>query len=172
MNAMISPLCSIVHRWFVGVAVSALLFASAGAAEISGRYSDKGTRIPSENEKDTAEVSLHGLLSLEFDPAIAALNFQETSTVEIRQSDDVFEVRIFDKEGKVRWNGQWKKGVEYTPEGNRAALRLRAADGKEPVALVFEPIDNRMLQVEASRITSGPLGPGTQKIGVYLFARE
>jgi len=163
---------------FAVIALLALGGSLARAIDISGYYADKGTIVRAGQIADDAPevMSLHALLNLEFDPALAGVLFAETTRVDLVQAGRVLESRIHSPDGVLRWQGEYWFDDGRSPDAmsshSRVILTLRKANARDSHLLIFELVgEDKSLLVTALRISSTIIGPSAQPVGTYLFSR-
>jgi hypothetical protein len=141
---------------------------------LSGTYEDAGTimSIP-EGQKPPAVVSLHALLSLEFNPGLARLLQERTREVRVQHEGETLAVEFVDADGEKTWAPVWTRDTGCTLRERRLMLRLKSGkSGQDEYVLVFENITtHRLLQVQLQRLKPTPFGPTFQPMGTFLFHR-
>lgn len=158
-------------RWSVFALGILLVFsgAAARAVDLSGTYSDKGTALATDDSKLSGEISLHALLSLNFDAKRDV--YESTDEVKFEQTAEGLDARIYNTDGKEVSKAQWRKDREYREEDKKLTLTLRGA-GDQAGVLVFEPSsDGKYLEVTVARLTPTTFGPVAQKIGSVIFPK-
>ena len=141
---------------------------------LSGVYEDAGTivSIP-EGAEPLAVVSLHALLSLEFNPGMARLLQERTREVRVQHEGETLAVEFLDKDGEKIWAPVWTRENGLTLRERRLQLRLKPGKfGNDEYVLVFENITtHRLLQVHVQRLKPTFFGPVFQPMGTFLFHR-
>jgi len=143
------------------------------AVDVSGDYEATGRIIASALEPPTGGVSLHGLLALEFDLALARQLFADTTRVTIRQTAARFLIECRDAAGAATWRGEWQHGVGYVVEDEAVKLEFRSAKRYGNDAFVFRLANDprrHLLVLSVRRITPSTFGPGEKELGVFCFA--
>ncbi len=154
-----------------------MMFASVVHAQelnLSAEYEDKGTAVPGKADPAPQEVSLHALLSLEFDPAAGLAIRADSSHVEITQDQSTLTFRVFDRDGTATWRSRSPFRIGVTIEGPHVLVRMSDPRfGDDAFDLILQPVaDNRLLQVRVVRHQATPFGPVARDVGTYLFARR
>ena len=155
----------------LGLTVSS---AGLGAVDVSGVYADKGPVVGTDPAKPPQEVSLHALLSLEFDPVIGCAQHTQTSFLKLIDTGDAFEIRIYDQEAELLWRGRGRREQgAFSRDDHRVILRLRSARfGDDLFAFFLEPLaDTGLLEVKVLRVSATAFGPGTRTVGTFIFHR-
>lgn len=162
-------------RYFTRLACAWLLSAGALlATDISGTYADKGVVVHSAADQKTPEtISFHGLLSQEFDPQLAALDFDGTDHFTLDDNGEVLATEIFDHSGKRLWRFVWGASRGFSHNEGKAVIRMKLGKSEtERCVLVLEPTsDQRALEVKVYKVGPGTFGPRSEPIGTYLFVR-
>ncbi|MBI2515462.1 MAG: hypothetical protein HYV95_00975 [Opitutae bacterium] len=157
-----------------------LLLALAGAliakaqivpADMSGDYDDEGVLLSEGTERFSGTVSLHALFSATFDPELARQLHAKTSRIGLQQGNGVFDITVYDDEGKAVGAGHWKKGPDYAQQDDRVTLRLTAKG--EIYIFTCELVgQGKVLQLTVERGQQTIFGPVRQPLGVFLFPRR
>ncbi len=141
---------------------------------LSGIYEDAGTivSIP-EGQEPLAVISLHALLSLEFNPGLARLLQERTREVRVQHEGETLSVEFVDADGEKIWAPVWTRESGVTLRDRRLQLRLKPGKfGNDEYVLVFENITaHRLLQVHLQRMKPTFFGPVFQPMGTFLFHR-
>jgi hypothetical protein len=165
--------CSVGVRWWSVFTLAAFL-GLAGivhAFDITGRYSDKGTAVSTNETHLEGDVSLHALLCLDFNPKSNA--YASSDEIKLTQERGSLEAEVLNEDDKVMLKTHWVLDREFTLEDNRLVLTLRAnASSQVGYALLFESAaEGKLLEVTVVRISATSLGPVTQRMGTYFFPR-
>jgi hypothetical protein len=148
------------------------LVPTARAIDVTGDYESAGTIISTTLEHPGGPVSLHGLLALEFDLALAQRLYVDTTRVSIRQSASRFAIECHDASGGVTWGGEWRDGVGYAVENDQVKLEFRSAKRYGHDAFIFrlntDPRRNVLL-ISVRRVRPSSFGPGETELGVFCF---
>ncbi|MBI2512633.1 MAG: hypothetical protein HYV96_11690 [Opitutae bacterium] len=148
------------------------LLPAAHALDVTGDYESAGTIISTTLEHPGGPVSLHGLLALEFDLALAQRLYADTTRVTIRQTASRFAIECRDASGGVTWGGEWRDGVGYAVENDQVKLEFRSAKRYGHDAFVFrlstDPKRNVLL-LSVRRVRPSSFGPGETELGVFCF---
>ncbi len=142
--------------------------------DLSGTYDDAGTIVKiAEGEETPQTVSLHALLSLEFNPGLARLLQQRTREVRVKHEGDTFAVDFVDADGESIWAPVWNRETGSYLRERRLHLRLKPGKfGNDEYVLVFENVTtHRLLQVQLQRVKPTFFGPVLQPVGTFLFHR-
>ncbi len=169
------PVSARIRQVLIGSAFAFLCSVSSLAAGgISGTYADKGVVVQSVNAATTAEISFHGLLGQQFDPQLAALDFETSDRVTLDETDGTLTVEIFDDEGQRIWRSRWGASRGFSMEDGKAVIRMRMKNSKDDRwVLVMDPnSDDRALMVQVFHVKPGTFGPHSEPVGTYIFARE
>lgn len=146
----------------------------ARAIDITGDYESTGTIISTSLEHPGGPVSLHGLLALEFDLALAQRLYADTTRVSLRQTASRFAIECRDGGGAVTWRGEWRHGIGYAVEDDRVKLEFRSAQRYGHDLFVFrlstDPKRN-LLVLSVRRVRPSSFGPGETELGVFCFPR-
>ena len=159
----------------IGIIIAgATLIGRADALDISGTYDDKGSIIGSNGVGSGESVSLHGLLSLEFDPVMAEANFGDTSHVVLVDKDGKIDIEIFDDNGTMIWGTVWGVHDGYSHEGDVAVIRISngSANGDRTSLVMKTFNDGAYLEVKAYAVKYSAVGPHSEPIGSYIFVKE
>ena len=154
-------------------AASLLATVITSAADLSGTYENAGILVSSATAQPEGTISFQGLLSLEFDYALARALHAETNRVTIRQTETHFTIECRNLDDQVTWSRRWQKGAGYGVEGDRAELVFRAPQLKDD-AYVFslQRVPQRdLLLVTVERLNATSFGPSAQPVGTFLFGR-
>jgi hypothetical protein len=141
---------------------------------LSGVYEDAGTIVSvPDGQEPLAVVSLHALLSLEFNPGLARLLHERTREVRVQHEGTTLAVEFIDADGEKIWAPVWTRESGLTLRDQRLMLRLKPGKfGDDEYVLVFENITtHRLLQVHLQRLKPTFLGPVFQPMGTFLFHR-
>jgi hypothetical protein len=134
---------------------------------LNGDYADEGVIVKADAKAFPHGVSLHALLSLEFEPALARKLKEQAAHVVVRQENGAVEIKVYDHDGAVIKQGRWKK--DAGPNG-RVILRFSVRD--EEYFFRFETTaEQRLLQVTIDRNEPTILGPAVNSVGTFLFPR-
>lgn len=161
------------RRLIVGF-IAALALVAARAVDVGGAYENLGTIVSLDGgPKGDGTVTLHGLLALEFDPAVGRKLYADTTRVQVTQLDSLFRIECTDQDGTQTWSGQWKYREGYARSEDQVNLIFRSKRFENDGFVFFLRTVNerKMLYVEVRRITSSWFGPVEKPVGVFLFDR-
>lgn len=168
MNAL--PL----HRVFLALLGALSLALAARATDVTGIYDDKGVVLSSSTAGQVdAEVSLHALLSLEFDPAAGLALFGQTERVDLTQAADEIVIRCHRPEGRVSWRTEYLWEAEKgSIHGPRVIVNTRKEGQKTVYTMMFEQLENPdHLLISVFRVNPTIMGPQGEPLGTYLFTK-
>lgn len=162
------------HRLTCAAVMMLAAVAHGQDLNLSGEYEDKGTAVPGKADTGPQEVSLHALLSLEFDPAAGVGIRADSSYVEITQEQSTLTFRVFDRDGTATWRSRSPFRIGVTIEGPHLLVRMSDPRfGDDSFDFILQPVaDNRLLQVRVVRHQATPFGPVARDVGTYLFPRR
>jgi|GEM_PF-1231158 len=146
----------------------------ADVPDLSGVYDDAGTIVKiAEGEEPPAVISLHALLSLEFNAGLARLLQDRTREVRVKHEGDTFAVDFVDADGETIWAPVWNRSTGGVLRDRRLHLHLKPGKfGNDEYLLVFENVTaHRLLQVQVQRVKATFFGPVYQPYGTFLFHR-
>ncbi|GAB1489152.1 hypothetical protein MASR2M8_16040 [Opitutaceae bacterium] len=146
----------------------------ASATDISGVYDDKGiVMTSSQPEQVEQEVSLHALLSLEFDPEAGRVMYEDTHRVDLVQASDEILIRAHKEKNRVSWRTEYLYEAEKgSIHGPRVIVNTRKPGEREVYTYMFELLENKdHLLVTVYRVSATIVGPSGTPIGSYLFTR-
>ncbi len=161
-------------RLFVAGCVWLAATALASATDISGVYDDKGVVMTSsEPAQVEQEISLHALLSLEFDPEAGRIMYEETNRVDLVQASDEILIRAHKEKSRVSWRTEYLYEAEKgSIHGPRVIVNTRKPGEREVYTFIFELLENKdHLLVTVYRVSATIVGPSGKPIGSYLFTR-
>ena len=144
------------------------------ATDVSGVFDDKGSVISAEKpELAGAEVSLHALLSQEFDPETGRILYAETERLDIIQTSDDLTFRAHKETTRVNWSVEYLyEAAKGSVHGPRVIVNLRKPEERDVYTYVFELLENTdHLLITVYRVTATIVGPSGKPIGSYLFTR-
>ncbi len=165
---------SSLSRFFRLGCVWLLATLAASASDVSGVYHDKGSVISNEKpELAGAEVSLHALLSQEFDPETGRILYAETERLDLIQTSDDLTFRAHKEKTRVSWSVEYLyEAVKGSVHGPRVIVNLRKPEERDVYTYVFELLENKdHLLITVYRVTATIVGPSGKPIGSYLFER-
>lgn len=146
----------------------------ADPPDLSGTYDDAGTIVKiADGEQPPEVVSLHAMLSLEFNAGLARLLQDRTREVRIKQEGDTLAVDFVDADGETIWAPVWNRATGCVLRERRLQLHLKPGKfGNDEYVLVFENVTtHRLLQVQVQRVKPTFFGPVAQPVGTFLFHR-
>lgn len=148
-----------------------MLAVAARAVDVSGSYENAGSMIAA--APATGDISLQGLLGLNFDHELTRAIHCETSRVEIKQTDSQFGIVCKKDDGTVTWSGYWQRNVGYDWDSEKVSLLFRTPRFKQDGFLFKVSLagNRRMLLVEVLRINSTYFGPMGESLGTFIFDR-
>jgi hypothetical protein len=150
-----------------------LCAATARAVDVSGTYENTGAMVAPDSEAAAGTISLQGLCSLEFNPALTRALHSQTDRVVLRQSDATFSIECKDRDGATTWSGEWSRDVGYGVEAGQVNLLFRSKRFEFDGFLfsLSAAGDGRLLLIDVRRINTTPFGPVAKPIGAFLFNR-
>lgn len=141
---------------------------------LSGVYDDAGTAasIPA-GQPTPAVISLHALLSLEFNPGMARLLQERTREIRITHDERTLSVEFLDREGEKIWNPVWTRENGYSLRDRRVQLHIKPGKfGNDEYVIVLENVTpHRLLQLHLQKLKPTFFGPVFQPMGTFLFPR-
>ncbi len=165
---------------FVSLCLGALRLPAAEVAlptappDLTGVYDDAGTAasIP-EGQPTPAVISLHALLSLEFNPGMARLLQERTREIRITHDEKALSVEFLDRDGEKIWNPVWTRESGYSVRDKRVQLHLKPGKfGTDEYVIVRQNVTtHRLLQVHVQKLKPTFFGPVFQPVGTFLFPR-
>lgn len=155
-------------------AVASVVALPPDPPNLSGLYEDAGTIVSvPEGQEPPAVISLHALLSLEFNPGLARLLQERTREVRVQHEGETLSVEFVDANGEKIWAPVWTRESGCTLRERRLQLRIKPGKfGNDEYVLIFENITtHRLLQVHLQRLKPTFFGPVFQPMGTFLFHR-
>ncbi len=144
------------------------------AGDISGHYSDKGVVVSTAADVSTPQtISFHGLLGQEFDPQLAALDFDQTDRFTLEDDGETLVTEIFNADNQRLLRLVWDARRGFDHQDGKAVVRMRVGESKtERCVLVMEPADDHQsLLVKVYHVMPSTFGPQSEPVGTYLFVR-
>ncbi|MDQ5978388.1 MAG: hypothetical protein QG602_1362 [Verrucomicrobiota bacterium] len=167
--------CALVSVLFGAFRLSAAQVAlPLEAPNLTGVYDDAGTAASIPEGQPTPDViSLHALLSLEFNPGMARLLQERTREIRITHDEKALSVEFLDRDGEKIWNPVWTRESGYSVRDRRVQLRIKPGKfGNDEYIIVLENVTtHRLLQVHIQKLKPTFFGPVFQPMGTFLFPR-
>lgn len=139
----------------------------AAAANISGTYSDKGSALSG----SSSAVSLHALLSLEFQPEVGLADHANTEGVVILDEDGWLEIKTYTGSGTEISRTRWGPHNGFGHKDGKAVFRIEKSRNELYSFLLSSAADGAALEVAVYKVTPSALGPGAHPVGTYFFVK-
>lgn len=153
--------------------LACLLSLSLRAVDVSGTYQSLGTVVTSSSMASRSDVSLRGLLGLEFDQPLACALYAGTARIVLTQTDSTFKISARDEDNNEIWNVRWQRDLGYDFDQKQVKLLFSSKTRKDDGYLFLLSLagDERLLLAEVIDVHAGTFGPTGKPIGVFAFER-